>query len=295
MIAISNSDLKDAKFQPEKNIRPIDSYLSTQDIFKRNNGDEVLKKYKTESEIATGSGEDIENTENKNEEGDTNTQSGSVSTKTITFTKPIDGSTSKTSTINISGTITSDDVARVTINEKEATVSPVNQTFTLTEFDLNAGVNNIVYKTYNSNDAELERGVITVTGPKNASQKQTIVPENFSVSPKDFKLISPNENPYQTTEEYVKVQGKVPKNTVHHITVNDYRLKQFKPNDATWFYHANAKIGTIKEGINLYYIRFWNANNDMLYEMPFTIIKDTKKIQNPNTTVTNEIPLFPVN
>lgn len=85
-----------------------------------------------------------------------------------------------------------------------------------------------------------------IYGPKSNATANTIVPENFP-NLKDFVITAPASNPYATTESYVKVQGVVPKNSVKYITVNDYRLQKFVPNSTSWYYHANASIGTIKE------------------------------------------------
>lgn len=74
----------------------------------------------------------------------------------------------------------------------------------------------------------------------------------------------------------MRVQGTVPANTVQYIIVNDYRLQRYVPNSTSWYYHANADIGTMKDGMNLYNIKFYDANDTLLYTQLFTIIKDDK-------------------
>ncbi len=100
-------------------------------------------------------------------------------------------------------------------------------------------------------------------------------------------ITSPKTNPFATTESYVRVQGTVPANTVQYIIVNDFRLQRYVPNSTTWYYHANADIGTMKDGMNLYTIKFYDANNKLLYTQLFTIIKDNP--QSPSSS-SNETP-----
>jgi len=158
-------------------------------------------------------------------------------------------------------------------------VSPVNENFILQDFKLHGEINNIVYKVYDANTILLEKGVLIVYGPKSSGNTATLVPQNFPISSKDFVISSPSKNPYATTESYVRVQGTVPANTVQYIVVNDFRLQKYVPNSTTWYYHANADIGTMQDGMNLYTIKFYDASNKLLYTQLFTIIKD-----NPNSS-----------
>lgn len=132
-----------------------------------------------------------------------------------------------------------------------------------------------------------------VHGATTAQKVNTIVPENFP-NLKDFVITSPKSNPYATTESYVRVQGSVPANTVKYITVNGYRLQKFVANSTTWYYHANAAIGTIKDGANLYYIKFYDNNDREIHTQLFTIIKDSPNASK-NSETTELAPLFPAN
>ncbi len=46
---------------------------------------------------------------------------------------------------------------RVTLNDQETQVSPVNNTFTFADFPLTAEINNIVYKAYNKDGKQVEK------------------------------------------------------------------------------------------------------------------------------------------
>ena len=222
----------------EELVDEIDASIANNAVFVRNNGEEILK--------ASISANSVTPTEPEATQTGTTTETQNTG-KYISFTQPLDGATVKTNTVAVMGTLITPEVARVTINDIDTVVSPVNQTFSLQELKLTGEINNLVYKVFDANGIRLDMGVLVVYGPKDVSAQTTIIPQNFPLSDKDFVITSPAKNPFATTESYVRVQGKVPKNTVKYITVNDYRLQKFVPNSETWYYHANADIGTIKE------------------------------------------------
>lgn len=285
-ISLSSGDSSNANTVLDEKANDFDSSVAHMEIFTRNNGEEILKSATTTeeeklSETASGS----------TATGSTADTTAVTTGKYLAFTQPTDGASIKTATTNIMGTLLSTEVSRVTFNDQEATVSAVNESFSMENFPVQNGINNIVYKVYSASGIELERGVLVVHGAATVSNVTTIIPENFP-NLKDFVITSPKTNPYATTESYVKVQGTVPANTVKYITVNGYRLQKFVANSTTWYYHANADIGTIKEGTNLYHIKFFDANNKEIHTQIFTIIKDTKNAQaTEKTTVTPAVPL----
>jgi hypothetical protein len=214
--------------------------------------------------------------------GMTISSSGSINSNTmqaVSIKYPVDWTLVNTATIIISGDIYSENVKRVTINDIDASVSPVNKTFTLTQFPIDKDIINLVYKAYDEKWNLLEKWVTTVFWSKSAQTgNNKLVPDNFPLENKDFKIVFPTENPYKTTENNVKVQGTVPKNMVKYIVVNDYKLQKFIPNSSVWYYYANTQTETMKDGINLYNIKFYGNNEDLLYTQLFTIVKENKNV-----------------
>lgn len=278
-IKLSDNNLTSEKTKLSDLVDEIDASIVNNVVFSRNNWEEILKK-------ATQKPEENKNTEWQTSSW-TNTENQQHVSKFISFTQPIDWTTVTSPSINIMWTLLSPEVTRVTINDIDASVSPVNQTFVLQDFKLTSEINNIVYKVYSTNNIQLDIGVMVIYWPKNQWTQTTIIPQNYPISSTDFKI--KNKNPYTTTEDYVRVEWTVPKWTVEYITVNDYRLQKFKPNSEVWYYHANAAIWTIKEWTNLYYIKFFDKNNKLLYTQLFTIIKDSKS----NNTENEKSSLFP--
>jgi hypothetical protein len=65
--------------------------------------------------------------------------------------------------------------------------------------------------------------------------------------------------------------------------INDYKLQKYIPNSTNWYYFANIVSGTMQNGINLYTIKFYAADDKLLYTQLFTIIKESK-----NATLSGE-------
>lgn len=256
-----------------KFIGEIDESILSSTIFKNQWGETLLKNIQTTPGNSWSGGEN-----SLAATGSENT------TDYIRITEPTNGSVIKDSRLTVMWEILSKDVKRVTINNRDASVSPVNETFVLQDFEVSGDIIDIVYKAYNDQWSLLQSKVITVFGSKTSQTNQKLVPENFPLNNKDFQITSPSENPYKTTENLVKVQWTVPRNTVQYIVVNDYRLQKFIPNSSTWYYFANTDTDTMKEGINIYSIKFYNSDNKLLYTQLFTIVKESK-----NATVSGEM------
>lgn len=252
---------------------PIDESIMQNDIFKRNGGDVLLWKLSISSSgmtILTG--------------GTLHTSTWNTN-HVIEITDPVDGSVSKSNTVTVIGKILSKEVKRVTINDKDASVSPVNESFILQNIPVEKDILNLVYKAYDSNNSLMEKWVVVVFWSKWAKDSQGRLESNsFPISNKDFKIVFPSENPYKTTDSLVKVQWSVPKDTVEYIVVNDYRLQKFIPGSTTWYYYANTETKSMVDGINLYTINFYSSDNSLLYSQLFTIVKEPK-----NANVSGEI------
>lgn len=257
---------------------PIDESIMQNPVFTRNNGMIFLEQLKQKTATwLIGSGEL------------SSTISGSSSSlwwHYITIEDPLDWSIAKTNSISIMGKILSKEVKRITINDKDASISPVNEAFIFQWFPTDKDINNIVYKVYDGSNSLLEKWVVVVFWQKWAKNSQwtSLVSNNFPLSNKDFRITFPTENPYKTTDSLVKVQWSVPKDTVAYIVVNDYKLQKFTPNSTVWYYYANTDTKSMVDGINLYTIKFYGSDDSLLYSQLFTIVKESK-----NASISGEI------
>ena len=270
-IMVSASDLANPGLQLASLVWGIDEGIMSNPLFIRNDGKQLLSNL---SVLISNTGSSLANVES----------TGSA-TQSISILEPLDGSLATKTTIVVRGSINSPAIVRVTLNDQETVVSPVNHTFTFAEFPLTSEINNIVYKAYTADGTQVAKWVVTVLGSKQAlDQSVTRLLTNASpISSKDFRIISPASNPYVMTDSAIKVQWTVTKDAVSYILVNGYRLQKYIPGSTTWYYYANMASSTLKEGINLYTIDFYGNKDDILYTQLFTIIKESK-----NATLSGE-------
>ncbi|MBX9809843.1 hypothetical protein K2X92_05625 [Candidatus Gracilibacteria bacterium] len=263
-IMVSASDLANPGLQLVGLTGVIDESITLTPLFIRNNGQNLLLRPTNSLSGNTGA---VENT-------------GAISgNSVISITDPADGFLSNKPTISINGKINSKDVKRITFNDKDAVISPVEETFRFADFPITLEINNIVYKVYSSEGKEIQKGVITIFGSKQMIQNNNkLIANNSPISSKDFQIINPDSNPFVTTDRNIKVQGIVPKDKVSYIIVNDYRLQKYIAGSTNWYYFANMDTETLKDGINLYTIKFFGINDELLYTQLFTIIKESKNV-----------------
>ena len=263
-IMVSASDLANPWLQLAGLTGVIDESITLTPLFVRNNGKSLLVN-------------PIDTTSNSSGTLD-NTWTLSVSSF-ITITDPADWFLSNKPTVSINGTINTKDIKRITFNDKDAIISPVEGTFRFTDFPITQEINNVVYKVYSIEWKEIQKWVITIFGSKQMIQTNNkLIANNSPISSKDFQIINPDSNPFVTTDRNIKVQWTVPKDKVNYIMVNDYKLQKYIAGSTTWYYFANMDTETLKDGINLYTIKFFGANDDLLYTQLFTIIKESKNV-----------------
>ena len=251
-------------------IEPISDFIKTVDLYIEHNGDSILSI----SAPSSGTGETV---------GTGSSASGSTTVKNntktpIIITYPEDESSVDTTTIDVEGKVLSDAVDKVTINDKEASLNKTDKSFVYKGFTLSSNDSNLVYKAYDSDGGLLYKGLVTVYLSKKAAKDDAVKPSvtTYPISDKDFRIISPTENPYKTTDDVVRIEGQVNKGVVKYITINDFRLSKFPQLGTSWYYFANKDYGTMNDGINLYTIKYYGANDELLSTNLFTIVKEAK-------------------
>lgn len=261
-IMVSASDLSNPGLQMGTLAGGIDESITQNPLFIKNNGKNLLTSTSMTGSVSS-------------------TTSGSITPTAgsgISIIEPTPGSIVTTPTMTIRGTITSD-IKRITVDNIDAVISPVNGTFAYTGFPITSETNDIVYKGYDERGQQVQVGVLTVFGSKQALQSiQKLLPNASPLSSSEYRITSPTNNPYVMTDRATKVQWTVPKDTVGSIIVNDYKLQKFIPGSTTWYYFANMESGTMKDGINLYTIKFMWNKGELLYTQLFTIIKESKNV-----------------
>lgn len=197
--------------------------------------------------------------------------------KLIVISSPLDGSVITGGVLSVEGRTLSAQVKKIVINDQSLLISDSPWSFRTAPITITSSTVDIVYRAYDANNNLLERWVLTLYSSAKWTGSDKLVPKTFPVSDKDFKITNPSENPYKTSLTAVTVSGSVPKWAVEYITVNNFRLKKFVAGSTNWYYYANVAYQTMKDGFNLYEIRFYWPNDTLLSTQLFTIIKEWDK------------------
>ena len=270
-IMVSQSDLANPGVELSKLTGKIDESIQQNSFFLARGGQELLAN--TLSTASSGSINPLASFSGASSSG---TIIGwiALSGKYITITHPIDGSVVPGSSFKVEGSVLSSWVKKILINDKEVLIDAKTNSFRLDNVPLLTDTLDIVYKALDSSSNVVEKWVLTVYSAEKKSWTDKLIPTTFPTSDKTFRVLSPTENPYKTSNNSVTVSGSVPKNTVEYITVNDFRLKKYIANSTSWYYYANTAYATMKEGFNLYEIKFYGPNDTLLSTQLFTIIKE---------------------
>lgn len=266
MVTVLTSEAKTVKL-PDA-IKPIDSFFRTETVYVKHDGDRYLLVSGVPGE---GSGSTLS--------GASLTLSPS-SARAIVITSPEDEASLETSSVDIEGKITNASITKVTINDKEAKIDTAAASFSFKAFPLPENANNLVYKAFDKDGTVLVKNVLTVysSGKKTQAQetsKPTVT--TYPISDKDFRIVAPTENPYKTTENVVRMEGRLTKGTVKYITINGFRLSKFTQFGTYWYYFANKDYGTMNDGINTYEIKYYGENDEVVKTSQFIIVKETAK------------------
>jgi len=277
-LTVLRNEAESASLQIASKIEPLSDFIKTTDLFIKHDGESLLSS----SIWMSGTGETASGSITLSGSTALNSKGG------ILITSPEDGSTVDTNEITVEGKIINPTIAKITINGKDAAINTELKTFIYKGLSLENASNDIVYKAFDSdgNIIQNSRGILTVytskkAGVEDTSKKASVT--TYPISDKDFQITAPSENPYKTTDDNVRIDGRVNKGVVKFITINNYRLSSFTQFGTTWHYFANKSYGSMNDGINLYTIRYYGENDELIFTNLFTIVKEKKEEPKPAT------------
>ncbi|EKE26937.1 MAG: hypothetical protein ACD_4C00114G0003 [uncultured bacterium (gcode 4)] len=278
-MTIMNNDLNDENLNLSDKIEPIDDIFKTEDFFVKHNWNSYLESNSLSGTLTWSWNMLSWSLNQKNQ-------------KVIVFNNPLDESSIDWSSLDIDWKIISVDVEKITINDKEVSINKEERTFALNWFELDDKINNLVYKSYDKDNNLLAKWVIVVYSswktPKKEDEKPTVT--TYPISDKDFKILEPLDNPFKTTDNIVKISWQVNKWVVKFITINWFRLTKFPQFASNWYYFANKDYWTMNDWINLYTIKYYWKDDELLSTNLFTIVKESsikeeiEQIQAPATS-----------
>lgn len=278
-ISVSRQDAanKDADLAGEKS--SIDSYFKGSDWFIANNGHTILEQ-ETNSweETQTGS----------------TSQEGASGTF-VSFNELRDEMSTDKSSLDISGTILSDEVWSVTINNAQVSIA-ADRSFSLSGLNLNGAVSDIVVKIYNTNRDILEKKVYTVYSSARISSTSTTTTSSpvtgqwvttYEVDATKFGFTEPSDTgKFSTTLDEITIRWYTSAEGITQVQVNGFVLSSF--NGSTWRYHAFKRFETLEEGTNQYRVDYFWENGNIVYTDYYTIVKKTATATDTSTTPTPE-------
>lgn len=287
-VARQDSRSEDVDLASEKTT--IDSYFKGSDWFIENNGHVLLTQA---IEKTTENPEETTNT-------DTTEESWSAG-KYVSFDNLSDEMNTNKKSLNITGTVTSDIVGSITINNSQASISTATNTFALNGLTLRNGVNDLVIKIYDTNKNVLEKTVYTVytTGGTAASNSTTPAATTnssggttYQVDATEFSFTEPSvSGKFSTTASEITIRGATTAKGISKVQVNGFTLSSF--NGSTWRYHAFERFETLEAGTNQYRIDYFGEDGNVVYTDYFTIVKKAASPAAPqpateSKTISNE-------
>lgn len=188
-----------------------------------------------------------------------------------------DNKTYGASTLDISWELIDENVTKITFNNIGASINLVWKSFELKGFSISLRENDIVYKVYDTAGNVLERGVFTVYYEQGAESSSSLTSDSdttdFPVTDSDpqFSFTAPTPNPYTSNEDFITIRGSATAWAATSVVVNGLTLKSF--NGTSWRYHAATRFWTLKNGVNLYKVNYYNAAGTIVHTNTFTIIR----------------------
>ena len=237
----------------------------------------------------------IKNAPESNLEKNTNSDNTSSSTWKTNTTEPIsflnlsDESSVKSSSIDINWKLNLDSVSNLTLNWLQASLDRENKSFSFKSFSLENKINDLVFKVYDKDKNLIKKYIYTIyydSWVDNTTASNTFQVTNFEIDASGFKFSSPDSSwTYTTYDNFVTIRWITPVKTVSKVSVNGYSLKSF--NWTSWRYHARVDYNNLKNGTNLYEIKYYWDKGKLIYTNYYTIIKKVKQANKQKPTWNN--------
>ncbi|MFA5917052.1 MAG: hypothetical protein WC850_02320 [Candidatus Gracilibacteria bacterium] len=278
-LTISNQDASNKDVDLALSKDNVDDFFKNSVWYVKNNGDSFLSGSLLSSSGSTGS----------------TVSTGTLSTSAIELDDLRDEIVLDTSKVALSGKYYNDFVSSITLDGVKAKLNTELKTFSFGTVTLTKKENDLVFKLYDTDGNVISKVVYTLyyNGPiiqettsstTTADTTGTSV-KNYQVDGSKFIFTEPGSTPYTTTESFVTIRGQVPAGIVTKVIVNGFTLGSF--NGTTWRYHAAVDNDNLKDGTNVYEVKYYGEGGKLIYSNSYVIIKKTKLVEtNGGATVT---------
>nr|MDD3720042.1 hypothetical protein [Candidatus Gracilibacteria bacterium] len=269
-LTISNQDASNKSIDLSINKDNIDDFFKNSEWYVKNNGDSF-----------------INNVSSSGSSGASGSVSISDGNSIIELDDLRDEGVVSSDKLNITGKYYNDFVSSITLDGNKAKLNTDDKTFSFSSIMLTKKENDLVFKLYDTDNNIISKVVYTIYYNGAVSQQTTdytaqpsttgFEVTNYQVDGSKFIFTAPGESPYTTTESLVTIRGQVPAGIVNKVVVNGFTLGSF--NGTTWRYHADVNNDNLKEGTNVYEIKYYGDGGKLIYTNSYIIIKKVKLIQ----------------
>ena len=192
----------------------------------------------------------------------------------IVFNNLDDESFVSDNNLKISWKYFDENITKILLNGKEAKINSEEKTFNFTEVDTSFSENDLVFKIFDDSNDLLQKFVYIVYYKQwiNSNSSSNFNVKTYKVDGSQFTFTAPSTfGTFTTTTNFVTIRWNVLVEWIVNVSVNGYTLSSF--NGSTWRYHADMSRNNLKDGTNLYDIKYFNEAWKIVYNNIYTIIK----------------------
>ena len=253
----------------------IDTFFQNSDWFLENDG-HLINMSQVNEEIDTESNNSIDTSE-----------VSTVRSNHIRFDRLRDEMSVDSGSISVSGTLLSDNIWAISIQNTPVDLSTSTRSFNLDNIALPWTMNDLVVKIYDSERNILAKEVYTVysSSPSrdqsstSSSSSELSTPTtnqqtttHFDIDASKFRFTAPSTTGrFTTTSSEVTLRWETTADNIARVEINGFRLNSF--NGRTWRYHAFERFDTIREGTNQYRVDYFDDTGRLVFTDFFTIVK----------------------
>ena len=235
----------------------IDDFFKKTDWYIKNNGDLYLNIAPESQNTQTGS--KLETYKNAN---------------LITFDNLKDESYVSNNSLEISWKYFDDNITKIMLNDASAKINKDAKTFSFNNVDVSSSENDLIFKVFDDSNDLLQKFVYLVYYKwwENNTTGAVFNVKTYSVDGSQFTFTAPTTgSSYTSNLDFITFKWNVLAKWISKVSVNWYTLSSF--NWSTWRYHADVSRNNLKDGTNIYDIKYFDANWKLVYNNTFTIIR----------------------
>jgi hypothetical protein len=143
--------------------------------------------------------------------------------------------------------------------------------------DANDVLSKFVYTIYNDAWWDSANNTTTTTTEANTTNTTTQATwgwfkvQTYDADGSQFTFTEPTtKDTFTTYDDFITIRWNVLAEWITKVTVNDFALSSF--NWGSWRYHAATTNNNLSVWTNIYEIKYYDANNKLVYTNYFTII-----------------------